>query len=301
MVSRTHLYRLFVLGASLAGCSPETMSNGAGIGADDADAAVGDSPRGYAVISGDYTVISVGVLHPDGELREREVIHSGSAPTGLVTAFSGDVVLAGNANDPGVLTLIDRFRADVITRIDLASGDVLGQVKTQTPNSESTDDAYSSNPHDYVLIDERSAWVSRYEPNPDVEIDDIDRGADLFRIDPTDFERTRDRIEFSEWDSEGERESPDTGEKETVHIYARPSALVQLGDYMVVGIDAMSRGYDAAGPGMVALVHRGAARSQCSARACRGGRQGGDGDGTRVAIGDGFYRACNATDRASRS
>jgi hypothetical protein len=249
---------LLLISAALVACEPDRSEETNGLGEDDAgddgDGGVPDSPRGYAVVSGDYSVVSIGILHPDGELREREVIHSGSAPAGLVTALSGDVSIADNTPDPGVLTIIDRFRTDVITRLELSSGEVLGQVKTHTPNSESIEDAYSSNPQAYLFADEDNAWVTRYEPNPDVALSDIDRGADLFRLNPSAFERTEDRIDFSEWNTDGQRENPDTGETETVVVYARPAGMVRLGAYVAVGIDRMSIGYDAASSGMVALV-----------------------------------------------
>lgn len=284
---------------ALAACTPAELDHGRGLGhADgglDGDGGAAGSPRGYAVLSGDYTVVSIGALHPDGTLRERVIIHSGSAPTGLVTALSGDVVLASSDAEPGVLTLLDRFRTDVVTRLDLATGKVLGQVKTHTPNAESREDAYSSNPHAYVFVDDATAWVTRYEPNLAVAEDHVDRGADLFRIDPSAFARSGDRIDFSRWNSEGTRENPDTGAREGVTIYARPSGLARVGGYVAVGIEAMSRGFDAAGAGMVALVDLEAQRVAHMLE-LEGLTSCGDvnevpGDGTRVAVGcTGFYR-----------
>jgi hypothetical protein len=263
MIRTKHTFLFLFIGAAIGACDPNRTEETNGLGEDDAsasdagedaDGGMPESPRGYAVVSGDYSVVSIGILHPDGKLREREIIHSGSAPAGLVTALSGDVRVANNVADPGVLTLIDRFRTDVITRLDLASGDVLGQVKTHTPNAESIEDAYSSNPQDYVFIDDDHAWVSRYEPNPDVAASHVDHGTDLLRLKPADSERTKDRITFSEWNSEGEREGSTTGATETVTVYARPTGMVRLGDYVAVGIEAMSIGFDAVGTGMVALV-----------------------------------------------
>ena len=281
-------HSLLLIAALLAcagACSPDQMDDSRGLGASDAGEhdAGAPSARGYAVVSGDYSVVSIGVLHPDGELREREIIHSGSATTGLVTALSGDVLIANNESDPGVLTLIDRFRTDVITRLDLATGQVLGQVKVHTPNAQSGDDAYSSNPQDYLFIDRDEAWVSRYEPNPDVGEDDPDRGADLIRIDPGDFERTGDRIEFSAWNDS------------SIMAYARPGAIVPVGDFVAVGIDSMALGFDAAGPGMVALIDLEAQRVVHMLE-MNGLQNCGDvnrvpGERERVAVGcTGFYR-----------
>jgi hypothetical protein len=290
---------LFLVSAALAACEPERSEETNGLGEDDAgaraDGGSPDSPRGYAVVSGDYSVVSIGILHPDGELREREIIHSGSASAGLVTALSGDVKVASNATDPGVLTIIDRFRTDVITRLDLDSGEVLGQVKTHTPNAESLDDAYSSNPQDYVFIDDEHAWVSRYEPNPDVSESHADHGADLLRLKPGDFERTEDRISFAAWNSEARRADADSNEGDMVTVYARPSALVRLGGYVAVGIETLSIGYDAAGKGMVALVDL-EAQEVVQMLELDGLQNCGDldavpADETRVAVGcSGFYR-----------
>lgn len=244
--------------ASASACTPEMNDAIEGLGdfdagANELDASVTRSPRGYAVTSGDYTVISIALLKPDGTLRTRELLHSGSATTGLVTGLSGDIAIPSNESDPGVLTILDRFRTDVITRLDLATGTVLGQVKTQAPNAE-THDSYSSNPQDYLYIDDATAWVSRYEPNIDAPSDSPDRGTDLLRIDPTQFTRPGERIGFSEWNTQVERAIRGSDETESVTAYARPGAMVLRGGYAVVGIDRFSLAFDAVDQGAVALV-----------------------------------------------
>jgi hypothetical protein len=86
--------RLLCLLLCASACAPTVVDEINGIG----DAGAGPRPgamgldpaaRGYAVVSGDYAVTSVGLLKSDGSVRVRDFINSGSAPTGLVTAVSG--------------------------------------------------------------------------------------------------------------------------------------------------------------------------------------------------------------------
>jgi hypothetical protein len=241
-----------------SGCAPETPSGIDGLGDAGtrkaaADAAVDALAQGFVMVSSDYDVTTIGLLKLDGTIWKRELIHSGSATAGLVTALSGDVLLPTQSDERGVLTLIDRFRTDVVTRIDLSSGDILGQVKTNAKNSASAA-AYSSNPHDYVFIDDHSAWVSRYNPNVNAKSGDPDVGIDLLRLDPTRFTRTADRIDFSGWNQQIERVNPKTRKPEPLTLYARPSGMVRMGNYLAVGVDVQSATFDAAGDAMVALV-----------------------------------------------
>lgn len=218
-----------------------------------ADASVDDEPLAFAVVSTDRTVSTVALLDPGGEVLAEDFIHSGSAPVGLVTALSGDVVLPTRSGDPGILTLLDRFRTDVVTRVDPATGRVLGQVRTQAPNADSDTASYSSNPHDYVYLGPHDAWVSRFEPNYAAGQGDPDRGNDLLHLDPGTFTRGA-RIDFSHLTQRGQRHNPDTGQTQTVDVYARPSGMVRLGDRLVVGLAGLSQRFDAVGQGRVALV-----------------------------------------------
>ena len=254
------LWRMLIaLGCCVAlACTPKVPSEREGLGdagAQSADAGDGlePSPRGYAVVSSDYESSLVSLLDAKGTVLRREFIHSGSASAGLVTALSGDVVLPTRSGERGVLVLIDRLRTDVVTRIDLASGDVLSQLKTHAPNT-ATESTYSSNPRDYLFLDAHSAWVSRYEPNLDPDTGKVVLGADLLRIDPERAERTDERIVFTDWDTRAPRENPDTGAQQDVTVYARPSNLVRLGEHIAVGIDALSQAFDANDDAMVALI-----------------------------------------------
>lgn len=211
------------------------------------------APLAYAVVASDYTVTSVGLLGPDASPLALDFLHSGSAPAGLVTALSGDVVLPTRSGEPRVLVLLDRFRTDVLTRIDPGSGEVLGQLRTQAPQADDARGVFASNPYDYVRVGPGIAWVSRFGVNAHVPADDPDRGADLLQVDPDGFTRGG-RIAFSALDGVGTRRNPDTGAEQEVPLFARPSAVVRIGELLVVGIARLSQTFDASGEGLVALV-----------------------------------------------
>jgi len=230
--------------ALLASCSPEDNSGVEGV----------DGVSGYAVVSSDYTSTSIALLNADGTILDADFINSGSAPVGLVTVLSGDVVVPTRSGDPEVLTIVDRFKTDVVTRVDPTSGEILGQVKTHSPNSETVGEtAYSSNPHDYVYFNESEAWVTRFGPNVNADEDDLDKGNDLLLINPTTFTREA-RISLSSLNTEGQGTNSATGETFTETVYARPSKMVRLGDLLVVGLGRMSQTFFSLGEGMVALV-----------------------------------------------
>jgi len=259
------LPRLPIAAAAVAllACSPQERDGlrgvpgfATGAGEDvDAGAARDAEPLAFGVVASDRTVTTIALLDPDGRLLARDFVHSGSAPAGLVTALSGDVALPTRSGEHTHLVLLDRFRTDVITRIDVASGDVLAQIGTHAARGERTGGAYSSNPQDYVYIGPHAAWVSRYNPNLTVAVSDADAGNDLIEIDLMKGVRSDRRIDLSALDTIAERGNPDTGESEQVTAYARPGRMVRIGAFLVVGLSRLSRGFDAVGDGMVALVH----------------------------------------------
>ncbi|HMI94226.1 MAG TPA: hypothetical protein VK509_22795 [Polyangiales bacterium] len=244
------------------GCSaqaPDAIEGVAGFGRNAPrapDDGLDPEPLAFAVVSSDRTISSISLLQPDGELLRGAFVHSGSATSGLVTALSGDVALPSRSGDPRTLTLIDRFRADVVTRIDVASGEILGQLRTE--EREAGESAYSSNPQDLVILSEHEAWLSRYNPNLHAGADDPDAGNDLLRIDPATLERSGERIDLSALDTTAERTNPDSDEREQVRAYARPNRIARVGDpaarKLVVGLSRISRAYDAVGEGAVALI-----------------------------------------------
>jgi hypothetical protein len=209
----------------------------------------------FAVLSSDYTATSLTLLDAEGKVLTDNFVTSGSATSGLVTALSGDVVLPTRSGQPSVLTLLDRLKTDVVTRIAVPEGKVLGQVKAEEPAAEASDSAYSSNPQDYVYIDAHRAWLSRAEPNLDPNAKEIDRGTDLLLIDPGTMQRGGERIDLSMYDTMGTQLDPDTQESKTVHVAARPSGIVRVGQTLVVGLARTAFDFSAAGQGAVALVN----------------------------------------------
>jgi hypothetical protein len=219
----------------------------------DADAGTG-TVLAYAVMSTDRTVTSIGLLQPNGTPLRAELVHSGSARADLATALSGDVALPTDSGDPRVLTLLDRYLTDVITRIDVASGRVLGQLRTHDPDPGAA--AWSSNPHDFVQLEPDLAWVSRFNPNPSVADDDPNAGNDLIAIDPTALVRRDERIALHALDTMVEWKNPDSGTNERLRAYARPARIVRVGRFLVVGLARDDVAYidEVFGPGAVALI-----------------------------------------------
>lgn len=223
---------------------------------DDAGADAGErvGPQ-FAAVSSDYMSSAVSLLGVDGTLLADDYLNSGSVEPGLVTFLSGDLELPTRSNDPGVLVLIDRFKTDVITRLRLSDGKILGQVKTHTPSEQESDSAYTSNPHDYIRIDDETAWVTRNQPNLDPNVPEIDRGNDLLRINPSKMERSDERIDFSQFNTKVKRINFMTKQEEEVDIYAKPSRMTRLGDTLVVGMMRNAFDFSANAAGMVALVN----------------------------------------------
>ena len=217
------------------------------------DAGEREGPQ-FAVVNSDYKSTSVSLLDVQGQLLADDYINSGSVDPGLVTFLSGDVELPTRSEDPGVLVLIDRLKTDVITRVRLSDGEILGQVKTHTPAAQDSDTAFSSNPHDYLRIDDETAWVTRNQPNLDPSAPEIDRGSDLLRIDPSKMERTDERIDLSQFNTKVKRVSFDTKQEEEVDIYAKPSRMTRLGNTLLVGLMRNAFDFSANAPGMIALV-----------------------------------------------
>jgi hypothetical protein len=174
-------------------------------------------------------------------------INSGTTYPGLVATLSGDVVLPTQQAGDGTFALLDRFFTDVVSRFFIPSGNLAGQTRTHGELAN-----YSSNPRDFIYVHETSAWATRYTPNLDPNAAPENAGTDLLEINPTTMTRTGDRIDLSSLDT---TVSVNAGSSVVeVAIHARPSRGVLLDSKLVVGLDRLSARFDAAGPGMVALV-----------------------------------------------
>jgi hypothetical protein len=206
------------------------------------------TPR-YAVVSTDFSSSSIAMLDEDFAVIEESWLNSGTTYPGLVATLSGDVVLPNRQAGDGTFAVIDRFMTDVVTRFFVPSGNLNGQVRTHGDVSES---GFSSNPQDFIFVDEDSAWAPRYESNLNPSAPPENRGNDLIEINPTDMSPTGARIDLSSLNMTGNVMTSD-GLVE-VEVFARPSRGVLVGSTLVVGLDRISANFDAAGPGMVAVV-----------------------------------------------
>lgn len=198
----------------------------------------------FAVVRTDFVSTSIAVLDDEGEILDPAVLSSGVVSPGLTTALSGDVVLASAQNgDSGVLNVIDRQGVDVVTWYDLTVGEVRGQLRVANGD-------FSTNPHDVAIVADERAWVSRYAVNLD-EQDADNQANDIVEINPTTLRLSGRRVSLDPFN----RVVEDTnGGSQGVMVYARPSRLVLVSDTLVVGLDLLSFGFDAAAPGEVALM-----------------------------------------------
>jgi hypothetical protein len=196
-------------------------------------------PR-FAVVSSDFSASSaISMLDADAEPIARRWFDSGTALPGLVAALSGDVVLPTRQLG-GSFTVIDRFRTDVVSRFTVPEGDLVGQVRTHERPERI---GYSSNPHD-VLFDGERAWITRNEPNADLEAPEQNRGNDLVALDLATMELTGERIDLSALDVR-------SGE---ITYFARPSRVARIGDRVLVGLDRLDESFGAGASGAVAVV-----------------------------------------------
>ncbi len=178
-------------------------------------------PSALVVVSSDYTSTNVSVLSPAGVVLSESIISSASAPPGLTTALSGDVVLP-LAPTPGTIVLIDRFPNSVVTSVDPSTAAVLHQLPVGT--------GFAANPHDYLAISDTKAYVSRYENNPHAGSEPNDGGGDLLVVDPS-TARVSGRVAF-----------PVEG-----GFLPRPDRMIRVGDEVWVSLERLDADFTMAG------------------------------------------------------
>lgn len=131
--------------------------------------------QGYVLADSDYTSTNISALSPTGAVLSASLISSGSAPPGLTTALSGDVVFPSNSPSSHQVVLIDRYPNSVLTWVEPSTGNVLRQLSVGT--------GFASNPHDYLELGPSKAYVSRFESNAKAGAQEFDAGGDLLIID----------------------------------------------------------------------------------------------------------------------
>ncbi len=134
--------------------------------------------RGIVVLHSDYQTTAVSLLDRDGTLVQDGCIHSGTGGPGLTKTLSGDVSLPSQLVASSAITLVDRGNAALVW-IDAATCAPLRQLAVGT--------GFAANPHDYVELSARKAYVTRYEKNngATAAAGDFDDGNDLLIVDPT--------------------------------------------------------------------------------------------------------------------
>jgi hypothetical protein len=199
------------------------------------DPSAGACPAGYVVSDSDYTSTNISALSADGVVLSSSVISSGSAPPGLTTALSGDVVFPSAAPASGKLLLIDRYPNSVLTWVEPSTGAVIQQLAVGT--------GFAANPHDYLELTPNKAYLSRYESNPTPGQLPFDAGGDLLIVDPTGNEVTG-RVELASEPDGAFLPRADhllaVGDQVWVSLHRFDADFKTAGDARLVGVDSTS-------------------------------------------------------------
>lgn len=224
-------------------------ASGIGCGDDESDGGVSAAGTArFAVVRTDFESTAIAVLNEDGEITDPSIVSSGSAKPGLVAALSGDVVLAdAHRGESGVLNILDRFGTDVISRLDLETENILGQLRV-APEAGN----FSSNPQDLAVVNATVAWTSRFSVNLDASAEPLARGNDVIELNLINLTLTGRRLDLSRFDATGIA-MRDSGPVE-VPVFARPGLLAIVDRTLVVGLTLLSFEFDASAPGRVALI-----------------------------------------------
>ena len=210
--------------------SAETTGDAAAaVEVDAGDRDAGESPPtpvcndGMTVVMSDYVSTQVALTDLKGATKSASFVSSASTQTqGLAFALSGDVVLPSSAPASGRIVLLDRFGTNVVSWFDPKTSEALGQLAVGT--------GFESNPQDYVEVDEKVAFISRWGQNAAPGQEDFDAGDDVLVVD------TR---KFSILDSIA---MPEKG-----GLPPRPGDLIRMGDEIVVMLKPLSNDYATTG------------------------------------------------------
>ncbi|MEM6961712.1 MAG: hypothetical protein AAF550_08225 [Myxococcota bacterium] len=211
----------------------------------------------FAVISTDFSSTAVSLLGAEAEVLAESWHNSGVTRPGLVAALSGDVVFP-SAQYAGTFGVIDRFGTDAVSLFCQPEGDLVGQVRLSgNPDGKV---GFRSNPHDYVIVSDTSAFASRYSGSLDPDAPEIDQGTDLLGFDPTTMTLNGDRVDLSDFNEVVTGLEQSEGGERTevdVSVVSRPSRIVRIGDYLIVGLDRLSSDFSGPrghGDGITAVV-----------------------------------------------
>ncbi len=191
------------------------------------------SPWAIAVVGTDYYSTSISILDRESRTLFREnIVHSGSASSGLSVALSGDVVFPRTYNHKNWIVLLDRYPNSVLTFVDPNDFSVIGQLPVAT--------GFASNPHDFLWLSENKAYVTRYETNPTPGTEPYDGGDDILIVDPV-ARKITGRIELSQYTDN------DSAQK----FQARPDRMAYADGIVWVTLDHLTKDFDETGEGRV--------------------------------------------------
>lgn len=214
---------VFLSAAMLAACNVPAPPKSTGGAA--SEPSPGSCDRALVIVASDYISTNIVISKLDGTTLSESFVSSAAQKPGLSFALSGDVDVPRMAPASKQVVLIDRFGTNVLTWMDLASAEVLAQL----PIGQ----GFESNPHDYVEVDERRAFVSRYESNMRAGREPFDEGGDLLIVD-TKVPGIIGRIAMPEEDPA---------------LLPRPAGIARRGEDIIVTLQRFSLAFDEVGDG----------------------------------------------------
>lgn len=182
--------------------------------------------RGLVVVASDYASSSIALADTDGRLVSESIVSSASATAGLGAPLSGDVAAPSSRPASGRVVLLDRYPASVITWLEPTSGAIEGQLALSP--------GIATNPQDYLELDDRRAYVTRYDSAASQAAAPLSRGGDVLVIDH------RAHVALSSIPI-----PPDGA------LLPRPTRLLRVGAHVVVPLERMDRAFQQAGDGAV--------------------------------------------------
>ena len=171
---RTGLFYLLPLALAAAACNVSAPGNTGGVCAT-ADAG-STCDHGEVVLLTDYTSTQIALTATDGKPLSPSFLSTASAQaSGSSYALSGDVALPTSRPASGRVVLLDRYGTNIVSWADPATAKVTAQLPLGT--------GFQSNPQDYVEIDAKKAYVSRWGVNDAPGAQKFDKGSDVLVID----------------------------------------------------------------------------------------------------------------------
>jgi hypothetical protein len=187
---------------------------------------------------------ALGLLDASGAVIRDSYLHSTQKLAGAMLEDAWSI--PSNPELDGVLSVLDGQPIERLLRIDYFNGEILSEVSLRGAGK------ISLGVRDYLYIDEKQAWLTRYEPNLDEKAKGLELGDDLVLLQPGTGKLVK-RIDLSSL-YEDVTYLNEKGDELTARAYARPSRLVGLaGGYAYVGLDRLTADDDgaAAGAGLI--------------------------------------------------